>query len=80
MTFLVGLQGCVVPAAMNTLERWTEYEFVTAQPIDADHFRVVVEVAHKRGAFNPLGSHGSGQVISRRAVVSGRVVMGRATG
>lgn len=65
MTFLVGLQGCVVPAAMRTLERWTEYEFVTAQPIDADHFRVVIEVAHKRGAFNPLGSHGSGQVISR---------------
>lgn len=65
MTFLVGLQGCVVPAAMNTLERWTDYQFVTAQPIDADHFRVVIEVAHKRGAFNPLGSHGSGQVISR---------------
>lgn len=68
VAILVGLQGCVVPAALNTLERFKSYSVVMAQPIDADHFRVVVAVDHQRGAFNPLGGHGSGYVTSRIAV------------
>lgn len=68
MATLVVLQGCVGHAAMNALERWTEHAFIVAQPIDANHFRVVIELERKRGAFNPLGGHGSGQVTSSIAV------------
>lgn len=60
---LLGLQGCVVPAAIHALHRWEQTEIVTARQIDATHFRVVIGIEHSRGDFDVLGSHGTHAVL-----------------
>jgi len=56
---LINLQGCVVPAAVESLQHYTHYEVITTRQIDAQDFRVLVAVEHQRGAFDPLGGHGA---------------------
>lgn len=59
---VLGLQGCVVPAAVDAMQRYTHYDLVMMRQIDSQHFFAVITIEHSRGAFDPLGGHGSGFV------------------
>lgn len=57
-------QACVIPAAVDAMQRYTYYEVVTTEQIDQNNFYSLVSVEYSRGRFNPLGDHGGPTVTT----------------
>lgn len=57
-------QACVIPAAVDAMHRYTDYDVVTTEQIDENNFYTLVSVEHSRGRFNPLGDHGGPTVTT----------------
>jgi hypothetical protein len=57
-------QACVIPAAVDAMQRYTDYNVVTTEQIDENNFYTLVSIEHSRGRFDPLGGHGSPTVTT----------------
>lgn len=63
--FVLSLQqACVIPAAVDAMHRYTDYDVVTTEQIDENNFYTLVSVEHSRGRFDPLAGHGSPTVTT----------------
>ncbi len=64
MFVLLMQQACIIPAAVDAMQRYTHYNIVTTEQIDEKNFYTLISIEHLRGRFNPLGDHGGPTVTT----------------